>query len=228
MRPSRIKSKLKTEEKSSLTENLKQCLRDEAKLWYDGCVYAYRIYESQEWLSLGYASVKDYIQAELEPLGISYRLFMYRVKIGRTIEDHKIQPEDVAGIGWTKFMELTKLLMDTRIPNFTADVPALLDRARNSSLRELQDYVRKVKQNYRRDFIRRVFKCDLYEDQYDIIQHALSTAQQMSKVDADPVNLTYICMDFLVNHSTDPSEVQTLRNEALKVSAMVPDDLEEE
>jgi len=203
---------------NNYTSLLKDLLKKENNLWYDIAVCSYNIYKNKEWESLGYASAKDYALNELEPYGLSYTMFMYRVKMGEAIEKYDLSKEQIGDLGWTKFKEIASLiLMDVDIE----DINALIERAKESSSREVADFVREQKTLYAdKEIVAKTVKMkfSLLNEQADIVNEALKLALDFAQTDNENIALTYICADFLMNHSTDNEVILKLREEVLKRS----------
>jgi len=205
------------------TEKLKSLLRKESETWYDIATVAYEIYSSQEWKAKGYESCKDYVKAELAPAGLSYEMFMYRVKMGQAIDTYAIAKEELIGIGWTKFKEVASLLLTENFP--VDSLQATLDTAKQLSREELQDYVRKEKVKHAKgEEIEKILtiKFKLLDEQAEIVKEALHIAQELALSDNLNVALTYICSDFVMNHATDNDIIEALRSEVLKKSKEIP------
>jgi len=205
------------------TEKLKALLRKESETWYEIAMTAYEIYSSQEWKAKGYESCKEYVQVELAPAGLSYEMFMYRVKMGQAIDTYAIKKEELVGIGWTKFKEVASLLLTENFP--VENLQTTLDTAKQMTREELQDYVRKEKVKHAKgEEIEKILtlKFKLLDEQAEIVKEALHIAQELSLSDNLNVALTYICSDFVMNHATDSDIVEALRSEVLKKSKEIP------
>jgi hypothetical protein len=205
------------------TEKLRALLRRESETWYEIATIAYEIYSSQEWKVKGYESCKDYVKAELAPSGLSYEMFMYRVKMGQAIETYAISKEELIGIGWTKFKEVASLLLTENFP--IESLQTTLSKAKQLSREELQDFVRKEKVKYAKgEEIEKVLtlKFKLLDEQAEIVKEAMHIAQELALSDNLNVALTYICSDFIMNHATDNDIIEALRSEVLKKSKEIP------
>lgn len=196
-----------------LTERFREYIVREAELWYDCAVTAYEIYVQEEWKRQGYASCRDYVEAEFSDLGISYRVFMYRVKMGEAIHHFKIERSDVASIGWTKFKDIASLLLDDNYPLTEKNPKELLEEAKTLSSRDLQRVIREKKAIYKEEVVAKSLKLtfSLLNEYGEIVEEALKKAKEISGYDDDNMALVFICMDYLTNHITDSKAVRKIK-----------------
>lgn len=200
-----------------LTQRLKECFKKESQYWYDTAVLSYQVIESEEWKRKGYASVKEYVLNEFADLGVSYQVFMYRVKMGEAIFKYDLRREDLEKFGWTKFKDMASYLMMGDIE--TEEIMEVIEKANELSTREFANFIRYKKKTYigeHKDVPVMELRLKFFGDQIPIIEQALKLAFQFSQTDNASVAFLYIATDFLMNHSTDDEVISRIREEVIK------------
>jgi len=218
-------AKVKTKQKQralikrerDLTEEFRACIKKETEFWYESALIAYEIYNTEEWLKKGYLSARDYVENELEDLGISYRIFMYRVKMGEAIEKFELKKDEIVELGWTKFKDIASLLLERED---AYEVDELISKAKEMSTRELSNFVKEERMKYRHEPIQKTTRITftLLNEQGEIVNEALKLACEFAQTNDMNVALTYICTDFLMNHSTDNETINKIRDEVIRRS----------
>lgn len=197
----------------NLTQQLKKLLQEENLLWYDIAVTSFEIVRSLEWQKRGYSSIKEYVQKEFEPLGLSYQMFMYRAKMGEAIYKYDLQKEKLNELGWTKFKEMASYLMMEEIED--EEIDELIDKAKEVSSREFSAFIRERKYSLVGSESTPTFdiRVRFIGDQVAIIRDALKLATEFAQSDNLAVVLLYIFTDFLMNHSNDNEVIKRIREE---------------
>ncbi len=183
----------------TLTNRFKRLLREEAELWYEASLTAYEIYQQREWERLGYLNVRDYVEEEFRDIGLSYRVFMYRVKMGETIRTFGIKKDEISGIGWAKFKEISSILLDDNYPLVEKNAKELIELAKQNSLRELQEAVKERKMEFKQVPEKETFKfVFVLSNEYGrIVDEALQKIKQEYGLGDDNEALYQLCLNYL-------------------------------
>lgn len=188
------KVKTKNRTKVDLRQQAKDLLRQIDEAWYDFSVVAYQIHKEQKFLEWGYSSAREYCEEEL---GIDYRTWMYRVKMGEAIERYGLQKENILDLGWAKFKEIASLTIKFDLEE--DEVEELVEKSKDMSSREVANFIRQVRNEYAdKPAITKVtLKFRLINEAAEIVEQALEKAKEMIDTDDDAKALEYICADWL-------------------------------
>jgi len=201
------KATVKTMEKTKLelkvvttTEKLKEAIKQEAECWVDIAVLAHEIYESKEWEGMGYESLKEYIEKELKNK-ISYEVFLYRAKIGKTIKKYGLRKDEIVDIGWAKFKEIAALAQDEED---VEELKEVIEEVKDKSYREAKQIVDK-KRGLKNETVRKTFK--LNSEQEEVISEAIEIAKELAHTESDELAIVYIMAEFITNHAPEDSKI---------------------
>jgi len=124
---------------------LRALLENIGETYFEFDIGVAKAYDGNEWVALGYAEGKDgfeqYCKVELN---YSYRSVMNRVGTGHCIMQHDIAKEDLAELGWTRFMEISSLLTDDTTK---AEVKQALAKAKKMNVEEIREWKKEIRKN---------------------------------------------------------------------------------
>lgn len=124
---------------------LRALLENIGETYFEFDVGVAKAYDGNEWVALGYPEGKEgfeqYCKVELN---YSYRSVMNRVGTGHCIMQHDIAKEDLAELGWTRFMEISSLLTDDTTK---AEVKQALAKAKKMNVEEIREWKKEIRKN---------------------------------------------------------------------------------
>lgn len=184
-----------------IIEKLNKMLQVEASNWYKICVLAYKFYAKKGWEHLGYNSCRELFQDKVIPQ-LSYEAFMYRVKIGECVTRLDIKEKDVHELGLTKFKELASLFLTIIYPE--QERKALIDSAKNMTVEEVKELVRKHKAKAKGIEEEEVgsarFSFTIPKEDKELVEEALHIAMKKHEVDNAAQAFVLICADYVASH----------------------------
>jgi hypothetical protein len=169
--------------------------------WFELSQLLVEIYDSEIYKTWSdeFTTFEKYCEQEL---GLSYRIALFRLNMGRSIVDFGIKQSQVEGLGWSKFKELctlfTKDMAKEDVYNILKEV-----KTRKMTFAEVADYVRSQKvirhggENVKK--VRHIFT--LTEQQNDVVDEALKEAMSVASTDNTSLALEYICAEWLDSHN---------------------------
>ena len=187
----RTKSRSK---KKDLRTQAKELINQVNEAWYDFSLVAAEISGKQSFLEWGFASAKEYVEEEL---GVDYRTWLYRVKMGQAIRKHGLSKADIADLGWAKFKEVATVIINEEISE--EDTKELIENVREMSSRETASFVRNVRAEYadKPVVVKTTMKFRLVNDAVEIVEQALERAAELLGTDDEAKALEYVCADWL-------------------------------
>ena len=193
---SKATTKTKGKRKDDTRSKIKSLIEQIEKTWVDISILLADVYEKEKYKEWGFEKFEDYTQEELN---LEYRSAMYRVQLGKAINELGLDKERIKNVGWTKIKEILPLLRE-EVDEKTID--ALLDHASKKSVRALKDFVKRAKEEViAGDNIETVKKVKVtfqfIQDQWDIVSQALDRAMELANTDNKALALEYICGEWL-------------------------------
>jgi len=203
MAKTKAKTRKKTTKKMDIRQQAKDLIHEINDAWYDFSLVANEIAEKQLFLEWGYASAREYAEVEL---GIDYRTWLYRVKMGQAIVKHSLAKEDIAELGWAKFKDIAALIINDELPE--DKTKELIEGVKEMSSREAQEFVRSVRSEYAaKPVVTKVsFKFKLVNEAAEVVDQALERARELTGFEDDNQALEYICADWLAAQSKKLNE----------------------
>jgi len=222
------KSKAKTgtrEKKPDIRKQIKNLLETIEQSWFEISILLSDTYYGELYKKWGYESFEDYAKAELD---MEYRSAMFRVQVGKTINDLNITKQQIGELGWTKFKELTYILKEKDLTK--EHMENLFNEVKDMSFRETKEFIKQVRIEQEtgepgQSVKKTVMKFKFTNEQEEVVQHAVDEAMGIMEVDNENLALEYICMEWMMNHSEtpiaevedEPEEVKPKRKEKADV-----------
>jgi hypothetical protein len=212
MPKTKVKTKTQTIQVTNITKALKEAMKKEAEGWVEFALLAEEAYRAEEWRRKGYESPKQYVERELDGR-ISYEIFMHRVKMGECIKKFDLKKNEIVHLGWSKFKEIATLALSDENMD-TDELRELIEDIKDRSHRDIKDFVRKERlRRAEGETIQKTSRItfNLIDEQDNVIREALSAACELAETSNMNIALTYICSEFLMNHTEDSNIVQVIR-----------------
>lgn len=199
---------LKTEKEDArkLTKQYIDVVQNKSRYWFMECVLAHRIlYKDKEWERLGYNSVREYVEQEIQPIvGVSYGDFMRKAKLGDCIHRYGFKEKELMEIGVRRFRALASLLL---MREFKEEMLAeVINKAKVLPSNDFTTEVIRMKTMLKTGVLRTLptkYSFSLVGDQVEVLKEAFSIAKQLSGLEDANQLLIYICMDFIMNHTEE-------------------------
>jgi len=156
------------------------------------------VWANAYYLKWGYETLREYAEDEL---GIQYRRARYFIGIADAVAELKLDWDDIREIGWTS--------MRTVLPVLTKDnAKSWLDRAENTSRRELQKQVQDARGAVSRGESKNItIKLTLSEAESSIIMSALDKAKEMISNESSSLAMEHICYEWFQASGNSPEKV---------------------
>ncbi|TAL62098.1 MAG: hypothetical protein EPN88_13855 [Bacteroidetes bacterium] len=210
---------------NNLRERMKVILDSIGENWFEFSVNAWNIYSNKLYSDWGFDSTKSYVESDLVEKGVEYRVFMYRVQMGKTISQLNIEKKQVDNLGWSKFKEAS-LLLDNSMGE--KEVKEVLDVVSQMNLREVEDYVKQERTKKEGGTPVKYSKLSFSfnEEQTETVEEALDTAMELLSLDKENaisknIALEYICAEWSLNHNEDLAKTvkDKIRNGEVKTTS---------
>ena len=189
---------LVNEESEKLRNEMKALINLVEQAWYKFSTNIVEIYDNKKYIEWGYDSFEDYVEQDL---GIPYRIANWKLNAGKKILLLGITEKEVDKIGYTKFKEVASIMKASMSKDEISD---LLNKARTTSLREIQQYVKAIRLSQQGDGKRMPLQAVKFKftiDQLEVLGLGISVAKETVETTFDEVALEYIIRDWLL-HTT--------------------------
>lgn len=152
MAKTETKTKEKTETKTRVDPHLRDKIKGlfktaaehmaaSEKAFFDASVELAKLYYNKTFEFWSIPDFKSYVESDLAPEGISYRVAMYRVQMGKAIIEHGLTKERIEKIGWSKFKEVASAI----IGKSKKQVDHILNDVADMGFDDVATYIKNVK-----------------------------------------------------------------------------------
>jgi len=192
----RTNTRTKAKAKDGIRKKIVELIEQIEQTWVEVSVLLADVYENEKFKDWGYEKFEDYTTTELN---LEYRSAMYRVQLGKAIQELGLDKNRLKKIGWTKIKELLPLLKSETNEKTLND---LLKKAEKESYRSIRDFVKQVKEEIvAAENVEKVKKVKVtfqfLQDQFDIVNRAIDRAMELANTDNKALALEYICGEWL-------------------------------
>ena len=192
--------KAATRKKVDRRKEIKVDLANERESWYKVAVNLSEIYHSGMYVGWGFDKFELYAETDLD---LNYRTAMYRVQMGDAILATGVTKAQLAGIGWTKFKEMSSLLNSETSPE---ELKKILEDTKDLTFRETQDYVKakRLKKEIVSQTVK--FQFSFIDEQAELVNEVLDTVCALIDTENKNLALEYVLTEWQMNHNPELKE----------------------
>lgn len=216
----RISAGTKTVE-DDIRKSTKDLLNDINRSWFDISRNLFIIESEQQWRNWGYRSMEEYVQEEL---GYEYRNMRHRIGVGRTIVNLGLTHADIEQIGeWTKIKAIVPLLNRENITRDEVDV--LLEKAKNSSVRDLETFRRSLTEIGGKGVVVHKMSFKVTDAQNTVVERVFKSINENTGRILPGQILEYLCLQYELNNDLAPKNENVFSwalNNLDKVKEIIP------